>query len=205
MKHRSFLAALCALAVMLSLALPALAADSPFTDVNPEDYFYGSVLWAYESGITAGTGGDLFSPNRPCTRGQIVTFLWRAQGEPEPESTDLPFTDVPRDAYYCKAVLWAVENGITSGTGAGRFSPDAKCSRSQVATFLWRLAGCPQPSAQECPFFDIVRGDFYYDAVLWAVEQDITAGTGNNSFSPQANCSRAQIVTFLFRALADNG
>ena len=204
MKSKSILAAVCVLSLLFSLSVPALASESPFSDVKPEDYFYESVLWAYENQITAGTGGDQFSPNRHCTRAQVVTFLWRASGQPEPAVSDIPFNDVPEDAYYHTAVLWAVEQGITAGTDATHFSPNAKCSRSQVATFLWRLEGCPEPQAQECPFFDIAQGDFYYNAVLWAVEQNITAGTGNNSFSPQANCSRAQIVTFLYRAMADN-
>ena len=177
------------------------AAQNPFTDVFPSDYYYDAVLWAVNATpqITAGTTATMFSPNATCTRAQVVTFLWRASGEPEPASTNNPFADVKSDQYYYKAVLWAVENGITAGTTATTFSPNAGCTRAQVVTFLWRAKGKPAPLATNNPFTD-VKQDYYYDAVLWAVENGITAGTSPSTFSPNATCTRGQIVTFLFRA-----
>ncbi len=170
-----------------------------FTDVLPGAYFYDSVLWAVDQEITNGTGKGKFSPDKDCTRGQIVTFLWRAAGCPEPVGTENPFTDVPADAYYYKAVLWAVENGITTGTTAEKFAPEATCTRGQVATFLWRAAGKPAAENQENPFKDLDAEAYYYDAVLWAVEKKITTGTTAEKFAPEATCTRGQIVTFLYR------
>lgn len=171
-----------------------------FTDVNPGDYFYNSVLWAAENGITEGTSDTTFSPYADCTRAQIVTFLWRAAGCPEPVSSENPFTDVTEDSYYYKAVLWAVEKGITEGTGSSTFSPDLICTRDQSVTFLWRAAGKPA-GAGDNPFTDVKDGEWYSDAVLWAVENSITEGTGGGTFSPDANCTRGQIVTFLYRLM----
>ena len=139
-------------------------------------------------------------PDGICTRAQIVTFLWRAAGSPAPSSTEMPFTDVPADAYYRNAVLWAVENGITGGTSATTFSPDAPCSRGQIVAFLWRSKQSPMVAAEN-PFMDVNAADYYHNAVLWAAENGITGGTGANTFSPDAPCTRAQIVTFLYRAL----
>ena len=175
----------------------------PFTDVKESDYFLDPVLWAVEQGITSGTGNGRFSPEDTCTRAQVVTFLWRAMGKPEPESGENPFTDVTADAYYHRAVLWAVENGITSGTGGGKFSPDDSCTRAQVVTFLWRAMGKAAPESEENPFGDVKDTDYFYTPVLWAVENKITAGTGAGTFSPEDSCTRGQVVTFLYRAMAD--
>ncbi len=181
---------------------PTEPVENPFEDVAESDYFAEPVLWAVEQGITTGTSAGKFSPERACTRGQIVTFLWRAAGSPEPKSTENPFTDISAKDYYYKAVLWAVENEITTGTGKGKFSPEKPCTRGQVATFLWRAEGKPEPASTENPFGDIASGEYYYDAVLWAVEQGITNGTGKDKFSPDKDCTRGQIVTFLYRAMA---
>jgi len=173
-----------------------------FVDVFASDYYYDAVLWAVENGITNGTSATTFSPDAVCTRAQVVTFLWRAAGSPEPVSTVMPFTDVAADAYYYKAVLWAVENGITNGTGANTFSPDADCTRGQIVTFLWRSQGSENASGYN-PFVDVADGAYYEDAVLWAVDEAITNGTGADTFSPDADCTRGQIVTFLYRCLAE--
>ena len=176
--------------------------ENPFVDVKENDYFFTPVLWAVQTGITNGTSATKFSPEKPCTRGQIVTFLWRASGSPEPKTTVNPFSDIKEKDYYYKAVLWAVEKGITTGTGKGRFSPDSECTRAQVATFLWRAQGEPVPTTTQNTFADVVQGSYYYKAVLWAVENGITNGTGKGKFSPDNSCTRGQIVTFLYRALS---
>ena len=167
-----------------------------FLDVLESDYFYDAVLWAASSGITAGTSGKTFSPNAACTRAQTITMLWRAAGSPKPRSSTNPFLDVKESDYYYEAVLWAVENGITAGTGGTTFSPDAVCTRSQVITFLYRDGGTK--TAGTIPFADIYKDAYYCDAVQWAVQEGITAGTGPDTFSPEADCTRAQIVTFLY-------
>ena len=182
--------------------LPKLVRENPFTDVREKDYFYDSVLWAYYHvpQITNGTSATTFSPGKTCTRCEVVTFLWRAAGCPEPTNTNNPFTDVPEGSFYYKAVLWAVEKGITSGTGGKTFSPKRECTRSEVVTFLWRAAGKPEPTTTDNPFKDVVEGSFYYKAVLWAVEQGITKGTSATTFSPGKTCTRGEVVTFLYRA-----
>ena len=179
------------------------ASAHPFVDVMESDYFLEPVLWAVENGITSGTGNGKFSPEDTCTRAQVVTFLWRACGKPAPASDENPFTDVPADAYYYDAVLWAVENGITSGTGNGKFSPEDSCTRGQVVTFLWRAMGKAEPETEENPFGDVTAADYFYNPVLWAVENGITAGTGAGTFSPETDCTRGQVVTFLYRCMAD--
>ena len=175
--------------------------ENPFTDVKEGKYYYEPVLWAYyhDPQITTGTTATTFGPNDTCTRGQVVTFLWRAKGCPEPTVTAHPFTDVKESAYYYKAMLWAVENGITSGTSATTFGPNENCTRSQVVTFLWRADGKPEPMSSECPFTDIKTNSSYYKAVLWAVENGITSGTSATTFGPKNTCTRGQIVTFLYR------
>lgn len=173
---------------------------APFTDVGSEAYYYDAVLWAVQNSVTSGTSATTFSPNDPCTRGQIVTFLWRAAGSPKPSSTNGPFTDVKAGAYYYDAVLWAVENGITSGTSATTFSPDAACTRGQTVTFLWRAAGSPKAASSSHPFADVKAGAYYYDAVLWAVEKGITSGTSATTFAPDSTVTRGQTVTFLYRS-----
>ena len=170
---------------------------SPFSDVSTSAYYYEAVKWAQEKGITGGIGNGLFGPNQPCTRAQIVTFLWRAAGSPEPKTMS-SFADVSMDAYYAKAVAWAVENGITTGTGDGKFSPDATCTRAQSVTFLFRAIGKLVDSKAE--FSDVLTDSYYANAVAWAVENGVTNGIGGGLFGPDNSCTRAQIVTFLFRA-----
>ena len=170
---------------------------SPFSDVSTSAYYYEAVKWAQEKGITGGIGNGLFGPNQPCTRAQIVTFLWRAAGSPEPKAMS-SFSDVSADSYYAKAVAWAVENGITTGTGDGKFSPDATCTRAQSVTFLFRAIGKLVDSKAE--FSDVLTDSYYANAVAWAVENGVTNGIGDGLFGPDNSCTRAQIVTFLFRA-----
>ena len=168
-----------------------------FYDVPNDAYFYEAVKWAVKNGITDGVGDNLFAPGQPCTCAQIVTFLWRAAGSPAPKST-MSFADVPAGSYYAKAVAWAVENGITLGTGDGTFSPNATCTRAQSVTFLYRALGTAPATANG--FTDVAANAFYTDAVAWAVENGVTNGTTDSTFSPDNGCTRAQIVTFLFRA-----
>lgn len=172
---------------------------NPFTDVYESDYYYDAVLWAVANGVTNGTSATTFGPNVTVTRAQMVTFLWRAHGSPEATGAN-PFTDVGTSDYYYDAVLWAVANGVTTGTSATTFSPDAPVTRAQAVTFQWRAAGSPVVSGSS---FDDVAADAYYvNAVTWAVANGITNGTGGNNFSPGAAVSRAQAVTFLWRELA---
>ena len=172
-----------------------------FTDVPANAYFHDAVEWAVEEGITSGTSATTFSPYNACTRAQVVTFLWRAAGCPEPESSYNPFSDVPTNAYYHDAVLWAAEEGITTGTSRTRFEPNATVTRAQTVTFLWRWAGSPEPGSVGS-FRDVPYRTYYADAVAWAVEYGITNGTAPGLFSPAQTCTRAQIVTFLYRDLA---
>ncbi|MBR6826121.1 MAG: S-layer homology domain-containing protein, partial [Oscillospiraceae bacterium] len=191
---------LCVALLASMFVLPVFAVESnPFTDVKEKDYFYDPVLWAVANGITTGTSKTTFSPEKPCTRAQVVTFLWRAAGSPEPSQTDNPFTDVPAGQYYYKAVLWAVEEGITTGTSKTTFGPDKSCTRAQVVTFLWRAAGEPAPEKNDNPFTDVPAGQYYYNAVLWAVGKGITTGTSKTTFGPDKPCTRGQIVTFIYR------
>ena len=168
-----------------------------FADVKKDTYYFDAVAWAVKNQITSGTSATEFTPDATCTRAQIVTFLWRAAGCPEPK-TGSSFSDVPVGSYYAKAVAWAVERGITTGTGDGRFSPDAGCTRAQAVTFLYRALGKQTDSSAK--FSDVPAGSYYADAVNWAVENNVTNGTGAATFSPNADCTRAQIVTFLYRA-----
>lgn len=173
------------------------APNNPFTDIAPTDYFYESVLWATEQNLVAGVADNLFAPQMPCTRAQMVVFLWRTHGCPQVEA-DLPFVDVPEDAYYADAVRWAVAEGVTGGTTATTFSPDMTLTRGQTVVFLHREAGSPIVDATG---FDDVSADAYYaEAVAWAVSEKVTSGTGDNLFSPNLACSRAQIVCFLHKA-----
>ena len=168
-----------------------------FYDVPNDAYFYEAVKWAVKNGITTGVGNDLFAPEQPCTRAQIVTFLWRAAGSPEPKTAS-SFTDVPANAYYAKAVAWAVENGITNGMTETTFAPDATCTRGQSVTFLYRaLKGTASGSTN---FTDVKSDTFYADAINWAVANNVTNGTSATTFSPNSDCTRAEIVTFLYRA-----
>lgn len=175
---------------------------SGFNDVPPGSYYEDPVNWAVDNGITNGTSGNTFSPDGVCTRAQAVTFLWRASGCPEPNSTYMPFIDVPENTYYYKAVLWGVENKIVKGTSPTTFSPDMHCSRAHIVTFLWRTMG-EQDAGTVNPFTDVKETYYYADAVLWAVKEEITNGTSPTTFSPDDDCLRSQIVTFIYRALAD--
>ncbi len=169
-----------------------------FTDVPDSAYYAEAVDWAVAKKITGGIGNGLFGPNDPCTRAQIVTFLWHAAGSPEPKAMST-FADVSADAYYAKAVAWAVENGITGGTGDGKFSPDAACTRAQAVTFLWRANGSPAVSGNAA-FSDVAANAYYAAAVTWAEKNGITGGIGGDLFGSDHTCTRAQIVTFLYRA-----
>ena len=169
----------------------------PYGDVSKDSYYYDAVKWAAETGVTTGVGDGLFAPEWVCTRGQIVTFLWRASGSPAPKATELPFTDVAADAYYAQAVLWAVENGITNGTSETTFGPDQTCTRAHAVAFLYRMSG--SPAAAGSTFSDVAADAYYRAAVAWAVEKGITNGTSGTTFSPDDTCTRGQIVTFLYR------
>ena len=173
--------------------------------MKEDAYYYESVLWAYyhDPQITTGVWPGSFGTEGGCTRAQVVTFLWRAFGMPDPASQVCAFTDVPEDAYYRTAVLWAVENGITNGLTDTEFGPDATCTRAQIATFLWRAMGKSLPTNTSCPFTDVKAGAWYYQPVLWAVGQGVTNGTSETTFSPDDTCTRGQVVTFLYRALKE--
>ena len=202
---RKLLSLFLTLTLLLSLTATALAAphdaESSFSDVKKSDYYYDAVLWAVAQGVTVGTSKTTFSPDDACTRAQIVTFLWRAAGSPAPTRKSCLFTDVDVDAYYYEALLWALDEGITEGTSATTFSPEAGCTRAQVVTFLYRFAGSPKNPVDRCEFKDVDSVAFYYDALLWALENEVTEGTSATTFSPNATCTRAQIVTFLYRAI----
>ena len=189
-----------------SLTILVSFGQAVFDDVtNPEKYYYTPVYWAYyhDPQITAGVGNNLFGRKNPCTREQIMTFLWKAYGAQEHTLTENPFDDVKEGKYYYNAVMWAVENGITSGVDEHNFGVKKTCTRAEVVTFLWAAAGRPTPETTESPFTDVKDDSWYCKAVLWAVENGITAGTGDGKFSPKAACTREQVVTFLYAALAD--
>ena len=173
---------------------------NPFTDVPEEAFYYLPVLWAVENGITSGMTHDTFGPFSYCNRAQVVTFLWRAAGSPEPQGKQNPFADVSEDTWYTKAVLWAVENGITNGLSADSFGPDAVCNRAQVVTFLWRASGSSDPVRTDNPFADVPDGSFFEKAVLWAFENNVTTGSDAQHFDPLGQCMRAHVVTFLYRS-----
>ena len=184
--------------VSVDASFSKIAAAVSFRDVNQSDYYYDAVQWAVEKGITEGTSATTFSPDASCTRAQMVTFLYRAAGSPAPKSTVNPFKDVSSSDYYYNAVLWAIENGITTGVSADRFAPGATVSRAQTVTFLYRANG--SPAANGASFSDVAADEYYANAVAWAVQNGITTGTGNGKFSPNADCTRGQIVTFLYRS-----
>ena len=178
-------------------ALPAPTVT--FIDVPSGAYYAPAVNWAVANNITAGTTPTTFSPEATCIRAQVVAFLWRAAGSPEPETTNNPFTDVKTSDYFYKAVLWASENGIVYGTSSTTFRPNQGCTRGQVAAFLWRAKGRPEPTTGNNPFTDVKASEYYAKAVIWAAENKIVYGTTNTKFSPEQSCTRAQIVTFLYR------
>ena len=179
-------------------ALPDQA--NPFTDVKTGAYYYDPVLWAvnHTPQITNGTGAGIFSPDATCMRGQVVTFLWRAMGCPEPTNANNDFVDVKPSDYFYKAVLWAAEKGITNGADASHFNPGGDCTRAHVVTFLWRAHEKPAAAGSN-PFKDVAAGQYYTDAVLWAVSKGITNGIDASHFGPDNPCTRGQIVTFLYR------
>lgn len=173
-----------------------------FVDVPDDSFYHDAVEWAVKHGITGGVTDKYFDPNGICTRAQAVTFLWRAAGSPTPKSGEMPFVDVPDNAYYRNAVLWAVEQGITCGTTETTFSPNQHCSRGQIVLFLYRAKKSPPVSGSNS-FTDVPFDSFCYHAVLWAAENGVTSGTTPTTFSPNASCTRGQIVTFLYRCLAE--
>ena len=177
-----------------------------FSDVAPDSWYADAVAWAVERGITTGTSATTFSPDRPCTRAEIVTLIWRTLGLDEltAPTGDNPFRDVDEDAYYYHAILWAAQNGITTGTGPDTFSPNAVCSRGEVVTFLWRVDFPPKRLPGNPGFDDVFQWDYYWYPVLWAVDRGITTGTSENTFSPADLCTRAQVVTFLYRDFNDD-
>ena len=181
--------------------IPKLERPNPFEDVHYGRYYFDAVQWAYyhDPQITGGTDATHFSPNAPCTREQIVFFLWAAAGKPAPTQTETSFTDVKQNRYYYNAVLWAQETGITSGVSETEFGVGQYCTRAQVVTFLWRAAGSQEPTQTANPFQDVSADAYYAKAVLWAVEKQITGGTAADAFSPKLFCTRAQVVTFLYR------
>lgn len=175
-----------------------------FTDMPAKgNWAHDPIDWAVVHGVTAGTSATTFSPNAGCTRAQVVTFLWRAAGSPEPTATSNPFKDVAAGAWYYKAVLWASETGVTAGTSATTFSPNQTCTRGQIVTFIWRYEGSPEATTTSNPFTDVPDGTWYTKAVLWASETGVTAGTSASTFSPNATCTRAQVVTFLYRDMEE--
>lgn len=180
----------------------APAVHNPFQDVTTERFFYNAVLWAASSGVANGMDDVHFMPDLECTRGQVVTFLWRAMGQPEPESTVCPFTDVAENRFYYKAILWAAENGITNGMTATTFGPEETVTRGQFVTFLWRAEGTPDATGGN-PFTDVAEARFYYNAVVWAAANGITSGIDATHFAPEKTCTRGQVVTFLYRDLGE--
>ena len=177
----------------------ASASTDGFTDISSDKYYFDAVNWAVGNGITLGTTTSTFSPNDVCTRAQIVTFLWRAAGRPVYNDGVLQFVDVPQSAYYYNAVKWAERNNITEGTDSTHFSPNATCTRAQIVTLLMR-ANRFTDDAPKVDFVDVTDGSYYYKAVCWATKYGVTLGTDATHFSPNAGCTRAQVVTFLYRA-----
>ena len=187
--------------VTVTASFAKSGSNSGFRDVPEDAYFAEAVKWAVDKNITTGTSAITFSPDESCTRAQMAVFLWRAAGSPEAKNAS-SFADVAADAYYAKAVAWAVENGITKGTDATHFSPEETCTRAQMATFLYRYAKTPAVKG-DAPFADVAADAYYAKAVAWAVENGVTNGTDATHFSPDDDCTRAQIVTFLFRLLGE--
>ena len=177
-----------------------LSRKTLFDDVVPGQFYEDPVAWAVENEITNGMSEDSFGSMSTCNRAQVVTFLWRAAGKPEPTSTENPFVDVQKGSFYEKPVLWAVEMGITNGTDATHFGPGKACNRAAVVTFLWRAAGMPAPEGSDLPFSDVPANSWYRDPILWALENSITNGISSTKFGSNNSCNRAQVVTFLYRA-----
>ena len=194
----------------VQVVIPSISCDggetcpsSHFTDIHGAGHWtHLPIDWAVVNKITAGTSATTFSPDENCTRAQFVTLLWRTMGSPEPELTESPFEDVTEGKYYYKAVLWAYENGITSGTSETTFGKNDVCTRAQIMTFIWRMKGSPEPTGSEMPFEDVKPDAYYRTAVLWAYENGLTAGTSPTTFSPKKPCSRAEAVAFLYAVFA---
>ncbi len=180
---------------------PDVPASVPFVDIVNGSFYYDAVVWGYNNGIVNGVDTTHFAPDASCTRAQVVTFLWRAAGSPEPKSMSTPFTDVKSGSFYEKAAAWAYENGIVKGTTDTTFAPNATVTRAQFVTFLWRYEDCPSSSIAN-PFSDVSESSVYAPAILWAAENGVTVGTGNGTFVPNGACTRAHVVTFLYRDLA---
>ena len=188
--------------VLIAYKFPALDSAQPdeengFKDIFVSDYYYQPVQWAVDNKITSGVDPHHFSPKKPCRRADALTFLWRSMGKPEPKTVNNPFTDINPNDYYYKAVLWAVENNISSGVSPTRFGPSQVCDRGQIVTFLWRAQGAPNVTTSNS-FADVSANQYYAKAVQWAVDRGVTKGTGGNAFSPKKPCTRGQIVTFLY-------
>ena len=198
--RKRILSLFLSLTLLIGLTPTVFAADNSFTDVKEGDWFYTPVLWAVENNITGGIGNNRFGPNNPCTRGQVVTFLWAAAGKPEPTMVYNPFSDVSASDYYYKAVIWAVQEGITGGLTSTTFGPNEICTRAQVVTFLWAAAKKPAPASASTAFTDVREADWFYMPVLWAVENGITSGLTSTTFGAYNQCTRGQIVTFLYAA-----
>ena len=164
-----------------------------------DQYYYEPITWAAQKGIALGMTETEFWPEDTCTRGQIVTFLWRAAGKPEPEAKGTHFTDVKKTDYFYEAVLWAEENGIALGAAENEFQPEEKCTRAQALTFLWRAAEEPEPEKKTTHFTDVKKTDYFYKAVLWAEKNGIALGMTKDGFGPDGECTRGQVLTFLFR------
>ena len=177
-------------------SIPSISTVGGFVDIKSSDYFADAVLWAVERSITSGTSKTTFSPNATCSKAQILTFLGHANGSPEPTAAN-PFTDVKTADYFYKAALWAAEKGLVSGS---TFGANADCTRAMTVEYMWKAAGSPAP-AGKADFDDVPANADYAQAVAWAVEKNITSGTGDGNFSPAATCTRGQIVTFLYRAM----
>ena len=173
--------------------------ENHFTDVAQGQYYYDSILWAYENGIASGLSENEFAPDAQCTRAQVVIFLWRAKGQPKASLQELPFEDVEKGTYYYDAVAWAYENNIVSGVDGTHFGPDDPVSRGQFVTFLYRTEGKPGYTTEN-PFTDVAQWAYYYDAVLWAYENGIASGLSDGIFGSEESCTRGQVVTFLYRA-----
>lgn len=201
---KKFMALLLSLILALScIILPASAAG--FTDVDPQQYYYEPIRWASETGLINGMTSTTFEPESVCTRGQVVTMLWRQAGSPKAAEPSDSFTDVKETDYYYEAVLWAAENNIVNGVTAATFEPESPCTRGQVAALLWRMNGRPAPHMGFRRYFtDVPADQYYYEPICWAVENRIANGTEPNLFDPETPCSRAQIVTFLYRAREEN-
>ena len=187
-----------ALAETLKL-IDELTYENPFDDIDEDAFYAEAVRWAYTNGITTGTTENTFDPNKTITRAEAVTFLWRAAGEPEPTATENPFVDVNENDFFFKAVMWAVENEITTGMDQNHFGPYATASRAHVITFLWRANGSPAASVEN-PFTDVAENAWFHDAVLWALESGVTTGATDTFFNAWGTCNRAQVITFLYRA-----